>query len=277
MKVDLHSHTTCSDGQLSPKELIMRAQQMQVDMLAITDHDNIDAISQAQEAIKAFKAKIQLINGVEISTRWHGFEIHVLGLHFDENHTGLKQLLAEQGEKRITRARRITEKLAFLHIDDLYQKCLSKTAGIVSRVHIAEVLVEEGHCKDLQQAFNKFIGAKKRAYVQPDWVEMHEAVKVIQQAGGAAVLAHPFHYDMKAKWLRKLLVAFAEAGGDATEVTHRNISPSKRDFIASLAIEYKLKASIGSDFHAPSRWCELGKTTHLPEGLQGVWTDWVGK
>ncbi|WP_284219215.1 PHP domain-containing protein [Agaribacter marinus] len=275
MKIDLHTHTTCSDGQLTPQELVMRAQQMQVDMLAITDHDNIDGLPLAREAIEQFNAKVRLINGVEISTKWHGFEIHILGLNFDENNQKLIEVLDVQKQKRIQRAHKITQKLAFLGIDELYEKCLSKASGIVSRVHVAAVLVDEGICKDLQQAFTQFLGAKKRAYVSPDWIDMADAINVIRGAKGHAVLAHPFHYDMKSKWIRKLLTAFAAASGDATEVMHPNISPTKRDLIVNLAKELGLRASVGSDFHAPTRWTELGRKLVLPADMTPVWQAWT--
>ncbi|MGQ8365611.1 PHP domain-containing protein [Glaciecola sp. 1036] len=274
-KVDLHSHTKYSDGKLTPEELVLRAQQMQVDMLAITDHDCVDGILPAQVAINKHKLKLQLISGIEISTKWHGFEIHILGLNVDEQHPALLDIIEMQRKTRVERAEAMVNKLAFLNISNLFERVKAKATGTLSRVHIAQVLVEEGICSDIQQAFNKFLGDKKRAYVSANWLTIEQAVDVIHQAGGIASLAHPYHYDMKAKWLRKLFDAFSLAKGDATEVAHPNVSPTKTALILAIAKEKGLLASIGSDFHGPSRWNELGRKLHLPDGIEPVWETWA--
>lgn len=278
LKIDLHSHTHFSDGKLSVPELLMRAEQMQVDYLAITDHDCVDAIAPALDFVKQQKKpKVSIVSGTEISTRWHGFEIHILGLDLDHTDIRLKERLASQIEKRSERALKIAAKLAKIGINNVYEDAIKHVVShegnkaCISRAHIAQVLVERELCANFQQAFTRYLGAKKKAYVVPDWIDIPNAIKWIHEAGGKAVIAHPFHYDMTTKWLRKLANEFAQAGGDAMEVQHPNLAKAKHELMVDIAIEANLLGSSGSDFHGPSRWTELGRRLHIPANLQPIW------
>lgn len=281
LKIDLHSHTHFSDGKLSVPELLMRAQQMQVDYLAITDHDCVDAIAPAIHYVEAQKEAgkkpVNIIAGTEISTSWHGFEIHILGLDVDHTCAVFKQRLASQLEKRSERAKKIALKLANIGIHNIYEDALKKVVnsqgehGCISRAHIAQVLVDRGECAHLQQAFTQYLGTKKKAYVVPKWISIRSAVEWIHEAGGKAVIAHPFHYDMTTKWLRRLATEFAECGGDAMEVQHPNLAKAKHDLMVDIALEAKLDGSAGSDFHAPSKWTELGRRLVMPEAITPIW------
>lgn len=271
MRADLHSHSHFSDGTLSPEQLVLRASQMQLDLFAITDHDCIDAIAPAHAAIEQHKLGMRLISGVELSTKWHGFEIHILGLNFDTNNAALRQALLEQQDKRQQRAAKIARKLAHLAIDNLLEKATALSTTSISRVHFAKVLVAQNKCKDMQAAFTKYLGKNKSAYVTPDWFSIEDAVQVVKDAGGVACLAHPFHYDMKTKWLRRLFEDFANAGGQASELTHPRVSPTKLQVIQEIATEHQFYASIGSDFHAPNRWTELGRKLAVPNNFSPVW------
>ncbi|WP_371193424.1 PHP domain-containing protein [Glaciecola sp. SC05] len=274
MKIDLHSHTTQSDGALTPQELVMRAQQMQVDVLAITDHDTIAGIAQAKEYAKQYAPKLSVLSGVEISTRWHGFEIHVLGLNVDEQDATFLARLGEQQQKREDRSLTIIDKLQKAGIDIELSEVKARAKGVVSRGHFAQVLVSKNICSHPQQAFTQFLGKDKKAYATPKWIDLATAVQWIKEAKGQAVLAHPYHYDMTTKWLRRLLTDFKAAGGEAMEVQHSNLAKPKHDMMVSLALEYGLLASAGSDFHAPSRWTELGKRLQLPDTISPIWHDW---
>ena len=274
MKIDLHSHTTMSDGALTPQELVMRAQQMQVDVLAITDHDTVAAISPAKAYANTHVPKLELISGVEISTRWHGFEIHVLGLRVDEHDTQFLSRLGEQQHAREQRSQVIADKLQKAGIDISLEEVKQKAKGVVSRGHFAQVLVNKKVVAHHQQAFTQYLGKGKRAYATPKWIDIDTAVTWIKQAGGQAVLAHPYHYDMTTKWLRRLLIDFKSAGGEGMEVQHPNLAKAKHQLMLSLAQEYSLKLSAGSDFHAPSRWTELGRRLSLPENAQTIFQDW---
>jgi predicted metal-dependent phosphoesterase TrpH len=275
MKIDLHSHTFYSDGQLSPKELIDRAHNMQVDVLAITDHDTVEGIPEALVYQAKLKRKLHILPGVEISTSWHNFDIHVLGLHVNHTDEIFLDRLAQQSQRRDERAQKMSDKLSNVGIKDVIEdaKILSGV-GQITRAHFARVLVERGEAKDFDGVFKKYLGKGKKAHVKPEWITMGEAIEWIQDAGGKAVLAHPGHYDLSTKWLKRLVEEFALAGGDGMEVTHSHLSPEKRKLLAALAEEHELCASAGSDFHYPNRWTELGKNLGLPAQLVPIWQDW---
>lgn len=275
MKIDLHSHTTFSDGRLTPAELIQRAQTMQVDVLAITDHDTIYGLADAHaEASKHYPA-LTLIDGVEISTRWHSFEIHIVGLNIDTADPVLQRFLAEQQQKREERAVKIADKLAkcgFVGTLDRARRYAG--VGQITRAHFARVLVDNFQVPTLEKAFKLYLGKGKRAAVKAEWPDIAAAVKVIQQAGGRAVLAHPIHYDMSTKWLRRLIGEFSAAGGDAAEVVFPGMNADKQAFLQSIVAEHQLLASAGSDFHFPGRWTELGRCQLKSDTLTPVWHDW---
>ncbi len=126
----------------------------------------------------------------------------------------------------------------------------------------------------MNAAFKKYLGKGKRAAVKADWPSVETAIEWIQGAGGQAVLAHPVHYDMTAKWLRRLVDLFAQAGGDAIETAFPGISKDKQALVNELAASHDLLASAGSDFHFPSRWTELGKNLGISSNLTPIWHDW---
>ncbi|WP_395344236.1 PHP domain-containing protein [Ningiella sp. W23] len=274
MRIDLHSHTRFSDGALSPDELVMRAQQMQVDVLAITDHDTVDGIEPAIKSINTIYPKLSLISGVEISTWWHGFEIHVLGLGVDHNDETFLTRLAQQQNERAQRGKDMVLKLQKVGVDITLEEVHSLAQGVISRAHLAKLLVDKQVCSHPQQAFSNYLGKHKKAYVRPKWIDIKSAIAWIHDAGGQAVLAHPFHYDMTTKWLRRLCHEFAHDGGDAMEVQHPNLPKPKRDLMIEIANECELLGSAGSDFHAPGRWTELGRRLDLPDTIKPLWHDW---
>lgn len=275
IKIDLHSHTHFSDGTLSPQELIDRAHNMQVDVLAITDHDTVASIQHAIDHQSTQKRPLEIVPGVEISTSWHNFDIHILGLNVDFKDPLFLQRLNEQSQRRESRALLIDEKLRKAGVDGIYEKAkLLAGKGQITRAHFARVMVSQGVVKDMDSVFKKYLGKGKRAHVKPQWISVSEAVNWIQDAGGKAVLAHPGHYDMTTKWLRRLLQEFSDAGGDGMEVIHSHLSPERKTLLSDLANEYGLQGSAGSDFHYPNRWSELGRNLTLPEGVQPVWHDW---
>lgn len=274
-RIDLHSHTQYSDGSLSPQALIDRAVNFQLDVLAITDHDTTAALDIAHDYIQMHDIPLTLINGIEISTAWQGFEIHIVGLNIDPNNVSLKSLIREQQNWREKRAIMMGEKLTKCGFANIYTtaKKLAQQ-GSITRAHFAKVLYQQGHVSDMQKAFDKYIGKGKRAYVKPSWCDIKTAVATIQQAGGVAVMAHPVRYDLSGKWLRRLIVYFKEAGGNALEVVLPQMAPQQRDLMLNYCLEYNLYASMGSDFHAPSRWSDLGRNLVMPEKATPVWQFW---
>jgi predicted metal-dependent phosphoesterase TrpH len=274
LKIDLHSHTTFSDGKLSPKELIMRAQTMQVDVLAITDHDTVNGISVARSEAKAIAPKLKIISGTEISTRWHGFEIHILGLNVDETDKQFLARLESQQETRAQRSLDILEKLKKAGVNVEYEEVKQLASGVISRGHFAQLLVNKGIVSHHQQAFSEYLGKGKKAYATPKWIDIQTAVAWIKEAGGQAVIAHPYHYDMTTKWLRRLAAEFCQAGGEGIEVQHPNLAKAKQTLMIEIALEHGLLGSAGSDFHAPGPWTELGKRLTLPQSIVPIWHNW---
>ena len=275
MKIDLHSHTTFSDGRLTPAELIQRAQTMQVEVLAITDHDTTAGLPPARDAVEKYYPRLKLIDGVEISTRWHSFEIHIVGLNIDIAHPQLQSFLAEQQEKREQRAVKIAEKLAKCGFEGTLERARRYAGqGQITRAHFARTLVDNYQVANAEKAFKLYLGKGKRAAVKAEWPEISAAVNIIQLAGGQAVLAHPVHYDMTTKWLRRLVDDFKQAGGDAIEVVFPGISADKQKLIHDIARDNNLLASAGSDFHFPGRWTELGRCGFASQTLLPVWHNW---
>ena len=275
MRIDLHSHTTCSDGRFSTVQLLDRAVEFNIDVLAITDHDSVDAINDAREYIKAESLPVHLINGIEFSTVWQNKDIHIVGLNIDIENTELQQLIKEQKQRRIARSELMADRLAKHTREGVLDevKAIAGDASI-TRAHFAKWLVDNGYAKTMQMVFKKYLTRNNPGYVPPSWCSMSDAVNAIHAAGGKAVLAHPARYQLTAKWLKRLLAAFVEAGGDAMEVAQPQQAPQERRTLADYAIEYNLLASQGSDFHYPSPWMELGRNLWLPAGVEPVWKDW---
>ncbi|MCG7560889.1 PHP domain-containing protein [Pseudoalteromonas sp. McH1-42] len=275
IKYDLHSHSTFSDGRLAVGALLERATERGVDVLAITDHDTTAGIAPARAYITDQQLPLSLISGVEISTKWESFEIHIVGLNIDESNNALSTLLASQQQKRRDRAKEIGARLAKRGYEGIYEQAqtLAENAEI-TRAHFAKALVDRGVAKNIQGVFKKFLGRNKIGYVPSSWCSMSEAIDAIHQAGGVSVLAHPGRYQMSNKWLRKLLSEYSAAGGKAMEVAQPQQAPSERQFLGQLSREFDLLASQGSDFHYPTNWLDLGKNLYLPKDCQGVWQFW---
>ncbi|MCL9782022.1 PHP domain-containing protein [Vibrio sp. S4M6] len=276
MKIDLHSHTTASDGQLPPSALIDRAIEFGIEVIAITDHDTFEGLACAHRHVENNQLPIRVINGIEISTVWQNKDIHIVGLNVDPQCKQLNQLIEEQKARRVSRAELIAERLqkATGESDVLSQvKNIAQDAP-VTRAHFARWLVEQGHAKSMQQVFKKFLTRNNPGYVPPSWCSMGEAISAIHAAGGQAVLAHPGRYKLTTKWVKRLIQAFVEQSGDAMEVAQPQQAPQERRNLADYAIQYNLLASQGSDFHYPSPWMELGRNLWLPSGVEPVWKDW---
>ncbi|MCW8833814.1 MAG: PHP domain-containing protein [Colwellia sp.] len=278
-RIDLHSHTQCSDGGLSPQTLIDRAVNYQIAVLAITDHDTVAGFDIAQEYILEKNIPIKLISGIEISTAWQGFEIHIVGLNIDVKHDAIVKLIAEQQQAREDRAITIGEKLAKCGFPDAYNDAKHLAGdGSITRAHFAKVLYQQGHVSTMQKAFDQYLGKKgrniQRAYVKPNWCSIEQAVEAIHAAGGTAVMAHPIRYDLSAKWLRRLIVHFQENNGDALEVVLPQMNPQQRQTMLNYCLEYDLHASLGSDFHHPNKWSDLGRNLTLPECAKPIWALW---
>lgn len=273
---DLHSHTTVSDGLLTPEQLVHRAVEMGVTTLAITDHDTTDGVQPARAEIMRSGLPLTLITGVEISTVWESHEIHIVGLNVDCAHPALVALLAAQSERRYQRALMIAERLEKARIPGALAGAQRHAGGgAITRGHFARFLVEDGRATTLANVFRHYLAKGKTGYVPPQWCTIDCAIDAIHQAGGLAVVAHPGRYGLSTKWLKRLLIWFAEQGGDAMEVAQCQQAPDERNTLANYATQYGLMASQGSDFHQPCAWIELGRKLWLPVGVEPVWAKWA--
>ncbi len=269
---DLHSHTTASDGLLTPTALVSRALDMRVSVLAITDHDTTAGLDEAQNAIAQQGLPLRLIPGVEISTLWENHEIHIVGLGMDSAHPALTKLLQQQAECRQSRAEQIAARLEKNRIPDALAGAQRlATGGQITRAHFARYLIELGIAANMNQVFKKYLAKGKIGYVPPQWCTIPQAIEAIHQSGGVSVLAHPGRYDLTAKWLKRLLATFAENGGIAMEVAQCQQAPDERTQLGRYARDFNLMASQGSDFHLPCAWIELGRKLWLPADVEPVW------
>lgn len=275
MKIDLHSHTHCSDGVLSPAELICRAIDKGVNALAITDHDTVAALSQARDYISAEKLPLTLINGVEISTAWQQLEIHIVGLNINPQCPQFLARLASQQQRRLERAEEMARRLAKNQIPDVMPAVLALANGAaLTRTHFARHLVNIGKASSINHVFKKYLGRGKIGYVPNNWVELSEAVQWIHDAGGVAVLAHPLKYNLTTKWVKRLVEQFAQAGGDAMEVISPQQTPVQKRELWALCQLHGLTASVGSDFHQATTWNDIGKNLYLTDDVIPVWQHW---
>jgi predicted metal-dependent phosphoesterase TrpH len=271
---DLHTHTIHSDGTLTPSELVEHALSQDVKVMALTDHDSTAGISEARK--KADLLGLKLITGVEISVSWANRTIHIVGLGVDTGNENLQQGLKILRGYRDDRAIKIAERLQQCGIEDCQQAVKEKTDGtLIGRMHYARYLVEQGHAKDIKQAFKRYLGDGKRAFVAVQWASLTDAVSWINAAGGKAVIAHPARYGLSTTRMRLLLSEFKECGGAAIEVVSGSHTETECLHFAGLANAYGLQASVGSDYHGPENpWIELGRMRALPKNCLPVWQDW---
>ena len=269
MKYDLHSHTTLSDGVLTPRELISRAIDKGVDVLAITDHDTLDAYRDMPQV----NGDITVVAGVELSTQWENTGIHVVGLNIDTGSDAINTGVRYQADARVQRARMIGEKLKGRGIEDAFEGANRLSHGsYIGRPHFAQHIINIGKAKSMQAAFNKYMGDGKVGDVKQHWAELPQIIQWIRAANGVAVLAHPLKYKLTRTKLKRLIVDFIKAGGQAIEVVSGQQIEQQTTDLAKLCEESGLLASCGSDFHMPGRsWSELGMFVPLPSNVRPVW------
>jgi len=271
---DLHSHSTASDGTLSPTELVRLAAESGVQVLALTDHDTTAGISEARQAAES--ADISLVAGVEISVSWSGQTVHIVGLNLDTKNGRLQQGLQGLRDFRDERAREIGRRLEKAGVADAYADALALSNGIlVSRTHFARMLVARGVVKDERAVFKRYLVQGKPGFVPGEWAALETAIDWIHSAGGEAVIAHPARYKMTRTKLRRLIGEFRELGGEAIEVVSGSHSRDDYANMAKHAEDFGLQASAGSDFHSPENpWISLGRLPQLPAGCRPIWRGW---
>ncbi|KAA9131358.1 PHP domain-containing protein [Marinihelvus fidelis] len=267
--IDLHSHTHCSDGALSPAALMARAVDNGVTTLAITDHDTVDAF----DGLPAAPGSLQLVRGIEFSTTWGSVGIHVLGLDIDPGSPAILEGVSHQAAARERRAERIGANLAKLGVEGALEGAAHHAAGSnIGRPHFARHLVDAGITDSMETAFKKYLGDGKAGDVRESWASMSQVVDWIRAAGGIAVLAHPLAYKLTRTRLKRLLNDFIEAGGEGMEVVSGQQNEQQTRSLGQLCRDMGLLGSRGSDFHAPGQgWKELGAVAPMPERVSPVW------
>jgi predicted metal-dependent phosphoesterase TrpH len=272
---DLHCHSTRSDGVLSPTDVVRRAAARGVDVLALTDHDELAGLGEAEATAR--EAGIALVAGAELSVTWQDETIHVVALGVDPSNAALAEGLAGIRCGRDARARRIGEALEEAGISEAFEGALTYVTSerLISRTHFARYLVETGHARDMKDAFKRYLTAGKPGYVPHAWATLAQALGWINGAGAQAVIAHPGRYKLTPAELRRLVAEFRDLGGAALEVLSPSHNAAQYAEFATLARAYGLRASCGSDFHGPGESrMDLGDLPPMPAGVEPVWTNW---
>lgn len=273
--VDLHSHSTVSDGLLSPTQLVARAAAYGVEVLALTDHDDVGGLTEARAA--AGQEGVRLVSGVEVSVSWREHTVHVVGLGIDPANRALQDGLSAIRAGRRERAERIAAALEARGIPGSLEGACAFVANerIISRSHFARFLVAQGYARDVKSVFRKYLVKGKPGYVSHRWAELAEAVGWIRKSGGVAVVAHPGRYPFGEARMQALLADFKESGGAAIEVVSSSHTPQQFTRFAQYAAHYGLLASRGSDYHGPGEsFIELGRLPELPASCRPVWHGW---
>ena len=274
-RYDLHSHSTRSDGLLSPAEVVRRAAARGVDVLALTDHDELAGLAEASDAAR--EAGIAFIAGAELSVTWRDTTLHVVGLGIDPDDDALASGLEDVRRGRDARARRIGEALAQAGIPNAFEGALGYVTSerLVSRTHFARYLIEAGYARDMKDVFRRYLSKGNPGYVVHAWPSLAQAVEWIHGAGGQAVIAHPGRYKLDRSERRALFEAFRDLGGDAIEVVSPSHDAAQYREFANVARTFGLRGSCGTDFHGEGEsHVDFGDLPPLPPGVDPVWQAW---
>ena len=276
MRFDFHSHSTASDGSLSPEDLVKRAARNGARYIALTDHDQVAGLAQARQT--ATDLGIDFVDGVEISVSWRGMSVHIVGLNFDRDNEALNQGLSENAQGRAQRAVLIANQLEEVGVQNALERALSEANGrmdLLARTHFARVMVADKKVINVRHVFQNYLVEGKPGFVAHEWAELAQAIEWIRGAGGVAVLAHPGRYPHDADSERELIDEFVALGGRAIEVVTGSHSKKQFRHYAQICQELHLFASAGSDFHGKDESkMDIGRAPELPAGLNPVWQIW---
>lgn len=275
LNIDLHCHSTISDGLLTPEKLVTRAAMRGVKTLALTDHDDVAGLDEARQVAES--ENITLINGVEISVSWRGRTIHIVGLGIDPEFPALMEGLASIREGRAQRACEMAAQLDKCGIHGSLEGAYKHVGErrLIGRLHFARFLVEHGHAKDIKSVFKKYLVKGKPGYTNHQWANLSDAVRWICDSGGIAVIAHPARYQLGKNVLDDLFHEFHQLGGTAIEVVTASHTEEQVLLFAQHAQRMGFLASCGSDYHGSGEsYFDLGQLPDLPAGCKPVWHDW---
>jgi predicted metal-dependent phosphoesterase TrpH len=272
LNADLHCHSVVSDGTLTPEALAARAKANGVELWALTDHDEIGG--QVRAAAAAAANGMAYLTGTEISVTFANETVHIVGLGFDATNPLIVNGLAKTRGGRGERAMEMSDGLAKVGIKGAYDGALTFVGNpeLISRTHFARFLVESGVCKDTYEVFRKYLTEGKPGYVPHRWASLGDAVGWITQSGGVAVIAHPGRYKFTANEEFALFSEFKTHGGQGVEVVTGSHTTAEYVEYATVAKEFGMAASRGSDFHSPDESrIDLGTLPMLPGDLMPVW------
>jgi len=255
VRSDFHIHTNYSDGVFTPEKIVDAAINANLDVIALTDHDNILSYEVAQNYIKELKKEdkktIEVIQGIEVNTMYKDYEIHILGYFMNPEDSDFQELIRSQQLARVKQTKEIVtllNKKEGIHVK--YEDILSQVAegGSIGRPHIAKAITNAGGTSNVMEAYAKYINDNSPVYVKRKTVTPHDAVEVIYDAGGIPVIAHPHDLDNAEELIKKLM----HCGLRGIEAYHRKHSPAIVEYFSSMAEENGLIVTGGSDFHAPN-------------------------
>lgn len=272
---DLHCHSTASDGLLSPAEVVRRAAGNGVEVLALTDHDEVSGLSEARA--QAAELDLRFVDGVEVSISWGGITIHIVGLNINPDSLRLQQGLQAIRQGRAERAKQMAQDLERAGIPGSLEGAYAyvDNPNLIGRTHFARFLVEKRYVSDVKSAFQHYLVSGKPGYVPHQWATLEEGLACIKAGGGLAVVAHPGRYKLTRTEMRNFLGEFKDGGGAGIEVVTSSHTAEQYLEYAILAREFGLLASRGSDFHGPGESrIDLGKLPQLAADLTPVWHDW---
>jgi 3',5'-nucleoside bisphosphate phosphatase len=271
--VDLHLHSTCSDGVLSPSALVELLHASAIGLFALTDHDTVAGQAEAQAA--AARLGLRCVTGIELSACWRGRTVHVVGLGIDPVAAGVGAAVRRRRGLRHARAQSIAARLDRAGAPGAEALARFVTLEAPTRTHFARALVELGAATSVPAAFDRWLARGKPAHVTAEWPELAATIADIVSAGGAAVLAHPLRYPLSAGQRRTLVAEFRAAGGAALEVVTGAAAPHQVETALGLALRAGLEGSVGSDCHDPSLpWHRPGRLAKLPDAVVPVWKRW---
>lgn len=250
--IDLHTHTTASDGTLTPSELIAYAAEKGLCAVAITDHDTTEGIAEALFAAEG--RELEVIPGIEISSMYDRLEIHIVGLFIDPENTSLLEWLTALRQSREERNKKMLAALSDMGIKISYDELSEFAAGsIITRAHFAGVMLKKGYITSINEAFDRLIGDRCPAYIPRELPDYKTSINMIRSAGGIAVLAHPLLYKINTKGLENIVSELAAASLTGIEAYYSTHSPSDTKYIKKLAQQNRLLLSGGSDFHGSNK------------------------
>ncbi len=250
--VDLHTHSIYSDGTYTPEEIVRLAAEKGLAAVALTDHDTLEGVEEALHYGRVYN--VQVIPGIEVSTEFEGTEIHIVGLFAGNDNKEFNDALEKLRESRINRNAEMVKRLNEIGVPVEYENVLKYAKGnVVSRAHIAKEIANIGYANSINDAFNKFVGKDKPAYVKRKVMSRRDTLRLIAESGGIAVLAHPLLYKLESSDLEKMVGELARCGLRGIEAYYSTHSEKDTEYIKSVAERFDLKLSGGSDFHGENK------------------------